>query len=50
MHRFDTICISESYLNSGISSSNDQFNISGYSMSRADHRSGNRRGRVCIYC
>ena len=50
MPRFETICISESYLNSDISSSNDQLNISGYTVSRADYRSGNRCERVCIYC
>ena len=43
MHKFDTICISESYLNSGISSSIDKLDIFGYNMSPADHPSGNRR-------
>ena len=33
-----------------MSSSNDNnLNIPGYNMSRADHPSGNRRGGVCIY-
>ena len=49
MHKFDIICISESYLNSDTSSSDDNLNIPGYNMSRADHPSGNRRGGVCIY-
>ena len=48
MHKFDIICISESYLNSVTLSSDDNLNIPGY-MSRGDHRSGNRRGGVCIY-
>ena len=49
MHEFDIICISESHLNSDTSSNNDNLNITGYNMSRANHRSGNRRGGVCIY-
>ena len=48
MHKFDIICISESYLNSD-TSSNDNLNIPGYNMSRNDHPSGNRRGGVYIY-
>ena len=49
MHTFDIICISESYLNPDTSSSNGNFNIPGYNISRPDHPSGNRRGGVCIY-
>ena len=48
MHKFDIIYISESYLNSDTSSSDDNLNIPDY-MSRADHPSGNRRGGVSIY-
>ena len=49
MHKFDIIYISESYLNSDTSSNDNNLNIPGYNMSRADHPSGNRRGGVCIY-
>ena len=49
MHKFDIICISESYLNSDTSSNDDNLNILGYNMSRADHPSGNQHGGVCIY-
>ena len=49
MHKFDVICISESYLNSDTSSNVNNLNMPGYNMSRADHPSGNRRGGVCIY-
>ena len=45
MHKFDIICISKSYLNSDTSSSDNNLNIPGYNMSRADHPSGG----VCIY-
>ena len=49
MHKFDIVCISESYLNSNTSSSDGNLNIPGYNMSRADHFSRNRRGGVCVY-
>ena len=49
MHKFDIICISESYLNSDISSSDGNLNIPGYNMSRANHPTGNQRRGVCIY-
>ena len=49
MHKFDIICIFESYLNSDTLSNDDNMNIPGYNMSHADHPSGNRRGGVCIY-
>ena len=49
IHKFDIICISESYLNSDTSSNDDKLNIPGYNMSRADHPSGNWREEVCIY-
>ena len=49
IQKFDIICISESYLNSDILSSDEKLNITGYDMFRADHPSGDRRGGVCIY-
>ena len=49
MHKFDIICISESYLNSDTSSNDNNLNIPGYNMSRADHPSGNWCGGVCTY-
>ena len=49
LHNFDIICISESYLNFENFSSDDNLNITGYNMIRADHPSGNWRGGVCIY-
>ena len=49
MHKFDIICISQSYLNSNTSSSDGNLNITGCNMSRADHLSVNRDRGVCIY-
>ena len=48
MHKLDIICISESCLNSDTSSNDDNLNIPGYNLSRADHPSGNPRGGVYI--
>ena len=47
MHKFDIICFSESYLNSGTSLIDDNLNLPDYYMSRADQPSGSRRGGVC---
>ena len=49
IHKFDIICISESYLNSDTSPNNDNLNIPGYNMSHADYPSGGRHGGVWIY-
>ena len=49
LHNFDSICISESYLNSEAVSNDDSLNIPSYNMVRADHPSGNWRGGVCVY-
>ena len=49
MHKFNIICISGSYLNSDTLSNDNNLNIPGYNMSRADHPSGNWRRGVSIY-
>ena len=47
--KYDFICISETYLDSTISSDNKNLNISGYNLIRANHLSNSKRGDVCIY-
>ena len=47
MHKFDIICISETFLNNTYKDNNLKLN--GYSLLRADHPSNAERGRVCIY-
>ena len=49
MFKYDFICISETYLDSTISSDNNDLNISGYNLIRADHPSNSKRDGVCIY-
>ena len=47
--KYDFICISETYSDSTIFSDNNNLNISGYNLIRADHHSNSKRGGVCIY-
>ena len=49
IHKFDIICLSETYLDSSTSSDDDNLAISGYNLIRSDHPSNNKRGGVCIY-
>ena len=46
-HKFDVICISETYLDKSVD--NDALSIDGYNIIRADHLHNQRRGDVCIY-
>ena len=49
VHNYDIICLSETYLNSSVSCDDDNLEIPGYNLIRADHPSDNRRGGVCVY-
>ena len=49
IHKFDIICLSETYLNSETLSNDENLNIPGYNLIRADHLSNTKRGGVCIY-
>ena len=48
-HKFDVICISETYLDSDTSDDDDNLKIAGYNLIRAEHPSNNKGGVVCIY-
>ena len=48
MHKFDIICISETFLSSTYEDNN--LNLNCYSLLRVDHPSNAKRGGVCIYC
>ena len=48
-HNFDILCLSETFLDSAIDFNDENINIDGYSILRADHLSNNKRGGVCIY-
>ena len=49
IHKFDIICLSETYLNSSTTSDDDDLAISGYNLIRSDHPSNNERGGACNY-
>ena len=47
--KFDVVCLSETYLDSSNLSNDDNFNLPGYNVVRADHLSNTKKGDVCIY-
>ena len=49
LHKFDIICLSETYLDSTIPNDDDKLQIPGYTFIRSDHPSNTKRGGVCIY-
>ena len=48
-HKFDIICLSETYLNSETSSDDGSLEIPSYNIIRDDHPSNAKRGGVCVY-
>ena len=48
-HKYDFICISETYLDSSVPTDDRDTLINGYNLIRADHPSNTKRGGVCIY-
>ena len=49
LHKFDIICLSETYLDSNTPLNDDNLKISGYTLVRSDHPSNTKRGGVCLY-
>ena len=49
INKIDTICLSEIYLHSSISSDNLNLELLGYNLIRADNSTNTKRGGVCIY-
>ena len=47
--KFDVVCISETYLDSSNLSDDDNFDIPGCNVVRADHPSNTKKDGVCIY-
>ena len=48
LHNFDVVCISEKYLDSTAALDNENLEIAGYNLLRADHASKSKRGGVCV--
>ena len=49
VHNFDIICLSETCLNSETLTDDQNLEIPGYCLLRADHPSNNKNGGVCIF-
>ena len=49
VHKYDFICISETYFNYSIESEDDDLRINGYKLIRMDHPLNTNRGGVCMY-
>ena len=49
IHQYDMINLSESYLDASVSFDNDNLNINGYMLVRADHPGNVKRGGMCLY-
>ena len=49
VYKFDITCISETYLDTSITSDDGNLEVLGYNLIRSDHPSNSKRGGVCIY-
>ena len=49
INKIDIICLSETYLDSSIPSDDDNLELPGYNLVRADNPTNTNRGGVCIY-
>ena len=49
LHHFDVVCISETYLDSTTAIDDENLEITGYNLLRADHASNSKRDGVCVY-
>ena len=49
VHKYDIICISESYLDSTAPLNDNSLSLNSYNLTRVDHPDDIKRGGVCIY-
>ena len=49
VHKFDAICLSETYLDSAVASDDGNLEITGYYLVQSDHSANTKRGGVCLY-
>ena len=49
VHKFDIICLSQTYLNSETPPDDKNLKIAWYNLVREDHPSNSKRGGVCVY-
>ena len=48
-HKYDIICLTETFLNSSIPSDDNRITIDAYNLIRSDHPSDSKKDGVCIY-
>ena len=49
IHKFDIICLSDTFLNSSLQSDDESLVLNGYKLIRADNPGDIKRGGACIY-
>ena len=49
LYKFDIICLSETYLDSGTPIDDENLEISGYTLVRSNHASNTKRWSLCLY-
>ena len=49
LHKYDIICLSETYLDSSTTNVDEELQIPGYTLIRSDQPSNTKRGGGCIY-
>ena len=49
VHKFDVICLSETYLDSTVASDDKNLDITVYNLVRSDNPASNKGGGVCLY-
>ena len=49
VHKFETVCLSETFLNSEILTDEENLQIPSYITARVDHPSNTKRCGVCVY-
>ena len=49
VHKFDIICLSETYLDSTVASDDENLEVTGLSLVRSDHPANTKRGGVGLY-
>ena len=49
IHKYDFICINETYLDSSVQSVDRDISMNGYNLIRPDHPTDNKRDGICIY-
>ena len=49
IHKYDVVCLSETYLDSSTVLSDDSLEIPGYNLVQCDHSTNTKRGDVCVY-